>query len=165
MLRDFERIALRPGQAAQVGKRLGAYGHLMFRWRGRERLDAKRMRLALELGGSQVNCSKTANTCANLIKMWPALWTFTQNSLVEPTNNAAERALRCLVLKRKISYCTRSGSGMRFWETAMSTVQTCAMQGKSSFAYMGACMSAWLSGLHPPSLVPEHVHLHPRACF
>jgi transposase len=123
------------------------------------------MRLALELGGSQVSCSKTANTCANLIKMWPALWTFTQNPLVEPTNNAAERALRSLVLKRKISYCTRSGSGMRFWETAMSTVQTCAIQGKSSFAYMGACMSAWLCGLHPPSLVPEHVHLHPRACF
>jgi transposase len=172
LLRDFERIALRPGQAGQVGKRLGAYGHLLFRWRGRQRLDAKRvawlqkrMRLALELGGSQVSCSKTANTCANLIKMWPALWTFTQNPLVEPTNNAAERALRSLVLKRKISYCTRSGSGMRFWETAMSTVQTCAIQGKSSFAYMGACMSAWLCGLHPPSLVPEHVHLHPRACF
>lgn len=73
------------------------------------------MRTVLGLGVAQASCSKTANTCANLVKMWEALWTFTRNPLVEPTNNAAERALRTLVLKRKISYCTRSGRGMRFW--------------------------------------------------
>lgn len=172
LLRDFERMAGRSGQAGQIGKRLGTYGHVLFRWRGRDKLDGKhtawlqkRMHSLLTLGAVQSACSKTANTCANLIKVWDALWTFTRNALVDPTNNAAEQALRPLVLKRKISYCTRSGRGMRFWETAMSTVQTCAMQGLSSFEYMGQCMTAWFQGVRPPSLVPEHVHLHPSACF
>lgn len=174
LLRDFERMAGRKGLAGHIGKRLGAYGHVLFRWRGQDKFDGqrtawlqKRMRTVLEQGAAQSACSKTANTCANLIKVWDALWTFTRNPLVPPTNNAAEQALRSLVLKRKISYCTRSGRGMRFWETAMSSVQPCAMQGRSSFAYMGQCMTAWLHGLHPPSLVPEHIHLHPSAaaCF
>ena len=30
----------------------------------------------------------------NLLKVWPALWTFTTTDGVEPTNNPAERALR-----------------------------------------------------------------------
>ena len=30
----------------------------------------------------------------NLLKVWPALWTFTIIDGVEPTNNPAERALR-----------------------------------------------------------------------
>ena len=34
--------------------------------------------------------------------MWPALWTFSRNPLVPPTNNAAEQALRGWVIKRKL---------------------------------------------------------------
>ena len=96
--------------------------------------------------------------------MWPALWTFSRNPLVPPTNNAAEQALRGWVIKRKLSYFTRSGRGMRFWETIMSTVQTCAMQGRSTFEYVSVSMQSWLAGQPPPSLVPEHIHLHPAAC-
>lgn len=41
LLRDFERIASRQGLAGQIGKRLGAYGHVLFRWRGQERMDGQ----------------------------------------------------------------------------------------------------------------------------
>ena len=36
----------------------------------------------------------------NLLKIWPALWTFVATPGVEPTNNAAERALRGPVIHR-----------------------------------------------------------------
>lgn len=53
------------------------------------------------LQASQTQRSRTANTCANLLRMWLALWTFLRNPLVPPTNNAAERALRDYVIQRK----------------------------------------------------------------
>ena len=37
----------------------------------------------------------------NLLKIWPALWTFTLIDGVEPTNNPAERALRAPVSSAK----------------------------------------------------------------
>lgn len=42
----------------------------------------------------------------NLLKVWPALWTFTTIEGVEPTNNPAERALRGPVIHRKLSHGT-----------------------------------------------------------
>ncbi len=59
-------------------------------------------------------CTRTANTCANLLHLWPSLWTFTADASLAPTNNAAEQALRSLVLKRKISGPTRSLRGDQF---------------------------------------------------
>ena len=122
LLRDFERIAQRAGLAGRIGQRLLGYGCLLFRWRSQDR-DARhfawlqrRLHTQLELGRAQGQCSRTANTCANLLKMWTAMWTFLNNPLVPPTNNAAERALRDYVIKRKLSYCTRSKRGMEFTE-------------------------------------------------
>jgi transposase len=79
--------------------------------------------------------------------------------LVPPTNNAAERALRDYVVKRKLSYCTRSGRGLQFTERIFSTVQTCKMQGRVAFDFIGHAVQSWLSSTRAPSLVPEHIHL------
>ena len=46
----------------------------------------------------------TVRTCQQLLKVEPALWTFVTTVGVEPTNNAAERALRPAVLWRKNSF-------------------------------------------------------------
>ena len=139
LLRDFERIAQRSALPGRIGQRLLGYGYLLFRWREQDK-DARhfawlqqRMRLQLEQGSAQTQCSRTANTCSNLLKMWPALWTFLDNPLVAPTNNAAERALRDYVIKRKLSYCTRSKRGMEFTERIFSTVQTCKMQARVAY--------------------------------
>lgn len=166
LLRDFERIAARSGLGGRIGKRLLGYGCLLFRWREQQK-DArhftwlqKRLRAQLELGSTQTQCSRTANTCANLLKMWPALWTFLHNPLVPPTNNAAERALRDYVIKRKLSYCTRSKRGMDFTERIFSTVQTCKMQTRVAYEFIHTAVQSWIGGIRPPSLVPEHIHLH-----
>ena len=57
----------------------------------------------------------------NLLKVWPALWTFTTIEGIEPTNNPAERALRSPVIHRKLSLATQSNNGERFAERVLST--------------------------------------------
>jgi transposase len=51
--------------------------------------------------GAACGCAKTAGVCRELLTVEPALWTFVRVQGVEPTNNAAERALRHAVLWRK----------------------------------------------------------------
>lgn len=118
----------------------------------------------LQGGAAQTACSRTANTCANLLKIEPALWHFLRNPAVPPTNNAAERALRGFVIKRKLSFFTRSGRGLRFLERIFSTVQTCSIQGKQTFGYLQEVMQAWVARQTAPSLVPEHVLARQAAC-
>ena len=69
----------------------------------------------------------------NLLKVWPALWTFTTIAGVEPTNNPAERALRGPVIHRKLSLGTHSDDGERFAERALSAAATCRLQRRSLF--------------------------------
>jgi len=98
LLRDFTRIAERAGQPGRIGRKLLGLGYVMFRWRERNAENfepvQRRMRAALELGAAQTDCSRTAKTCANLLKLWAAMWTFVDRPEVEPTNNTAEQALR-----------------------------------------------------------------------
>jgi transposase len=117
----------------------------------------KRIRTQLQAAADQSACSRTAKTCRNLLALWPALWHFLDDPAVPPTNNAAERALRGFVIRRKLSYFTRSGRGLRFIEHTFSTVQTCRLQGRNVFDYMTQALSAWLAGTSPPSLVPEPI--------
>lgn len=44
--------------------------------------------------GARCACPRTAATCPELLKVEPALWTFVGVPGLDPTNNAAERALR-----------------------------------------------------------------------
>ena len=64
--------------------------------------------------GTFVNHSKTVKTCANILKIAPALWSFVEHEGIEPTNNVAERALRRGVLWRKRSFGSQSDRGIAF---------------------------------------------------
>jgi len=66
--------------------------------------------------GAVCACPKTAATCAELLRLWDCLWTFTRVEGVEPTNNAAERALRHAVIWRRVSGGTDSETGSRYME-------------------------------------------------
>jgi len=72
----------------------------------------------------------------NLLKIWPALWTFVTVEGVEPTNNAAERSLRGPVISRRLSHGTRTDNGERFIERALSASVTCRLQARSLFDYL-----------------------------
>jgi transposase len=78
----------------------------------------------------------------NLLKAWPALWTFAVHNGVQPTNNHAERALRSAVIYRKLSLGTQSEGGERRIERLLSAHTTCRLQGRSLFVYLTEALSA-----------------------
>lgn len=113
------------------------------------------MRRALDSGAPQRLCSRAANTCANLLKRWPALWTFTTTPGVEPTDNAAEQALFAVVLERKISGSTRSRRGDEFIARGFSVCETCRRQGRDLLDCLHGAVTAWIDKTMPPSLTPQ----------
>ena len=82
----------------------------------------------------------------NLIKAWPALWTFAAHPGVEPTNNHAERSLRGAVIYRKLSLGTQSKEGERRIERLLSTHTTCRLQNRSLFVYLTQTLTAHARG-------------------
>jgi transposase len=72
----------------------------------------------------------------NLLKVWPALWTFAKRAGVQPTNNHAERALRGAVIYRKLSLGSQSTDGERRIERLLSAHTTCRLQQRSLHAYL-----------------------------
>jgi transposase len=89
----------------------------------------------------------------NLLKAWPALWTFASHNGVEPTNNHAERALRSAVIYRKLSLGSQSHDGERRIERLLSAHTTCRLQGRSLFDYLGELFAAHARGDPIPLLV------------
>jgi transposase len=88
----------------------------------------------------------------NLLKLWPALFTFVTVDGVEPTNNAAERSLRGPVIHRKLSHGTRTPDGEQFVERALSASVTCRLQGRSLYTYLSELLTAHPRGDPLPTL-------------
>jgi transposase len=68
-----------------------------------------------------------------LLRELDSLWVFLAQRGVEPTNNRAERALRCGVLWRKRSLGTASDKGNRWVERMLSLKETCRLQVRSTY--------------------------------
>ena len=88
----------------------------------------------------------------NLLKLWPALWTFVTVDEVKPTNNSAERSLRGPVISRRLSHGTRTQDGERFVERALSASVTCRLQTRSLFTYLADLLTAHGRGDPLPTL-------------
>lgn len=167
LLRDFEAMRVRGGRSEEVGDALLAQAHQMFLWWHRVREGTRKrstfrsymspLRRAVERlleAGSPCGVPKTAGTCRDMLKRREALWTFVQVAGVEPTNNAAERAIRPGVLWRKGSVGTQSEAGSRFVESMLTVVSTLKQQQRNVFAYLTAACEAALHGKAAPSLLP-----------
>jgi len=165
--RDMQAMIDRDGDGAEVGRRLlWQSGKLFEAWHKARDGTIQRstflqtvawlrpmVRSTLERGAACA-CPKTATTCTELLRLWDCLWTFTRVEGVEPTNNAAERALRHAVIWRRISGGTDSEEGSRFVERMLSTVATCRQQGRDVLGYLAECHRRRLVGLRSPSLLP-----------
>ena len=88
----------------------------------------------------------------NLLKRWPALWTFSNTDGVEPTNNHAERGLRGAVIYRKLSLGSQSDRGERSVERLLSASITCRLRNQSLFAYLSEVITAHARGDPIPAL-------------
>ena len=93
----------------------------------------------------------------NLLKLWPALFTFAMVPGAAPTNNLAERALRGAVLWRKGCFGNQSDNGSRFTERILTTVATLRQQDRNIVEYVVAAIQAHRTGQLAPSLLPVHM--------
>jgi transposase len=98
---------------------------------------------------------KGAGRARDLLRHWPSLWTFARVAGVEPTNNAAERAVRPGVLWRKGSFGNQGAGGRAFVERLLTVAGSLRLQGRSVFAYLQAAVRAGRVGGVAPSLLPE----------
>jgi transposase len=88
----------------------------------------------------------------NLLKAWPALWSFAAHAGVEPTNNHAERALRSAVIYRKLCLGSQSEGGELRTTRLLSAHTTCRLQRRSLFAYLSDAITAHARGEPVPLL-------------
>ena len=166
--RDFQAMIDRGGRGEGVGEDLRALGEELLRqWkrvrdgtRTRESFQAETLSwLKPEVAGTlrrgaACGCAKTEGTCAELLKVEAALWTFASEAGVEPTNNAAERALRHAVCWRKTSHGTASAGGSRFVERMLTVLGSCRQQGRDALAFLTDCVRAERDRSPRPTLVP-----------
>ena len=102
--------------------------------------------------------AKTVRTCRQLLKVEPAMWLFVTVADVEPTNNAAERAIRPAVLWRRTSFGTQSLAGSHFVARMLTVVTTLQSQKRNVLEYMTAAIRANREDQLGPSLLPEVVN-------
>jgi transposase len=165
--RDFQAWVERGGESKTVGRLLLEQVKLFFGlWhRVRDgtlsRIDfqcvmqpIRREVKSLLCIGTFVNQTQTRKTCQNILQLEQALWTFVDHEGIEPTNNAAERALRRAVIWRKRSFGTQSEKGSRFFERIMTTVTTLRQQNWDVLDYLTTACHANLLGITAPSLLP-----------
>jgi transposase len=164
--RDFQGMVDRGGVAGPIGEELLAYTDMLFdlwykvrdgtrtrRWLMRQIEEWLRAEVVSYLKeGAACSCTKTAGVCQEILKLEPALWTFACTPGLEPTNNAAERALRPAVLKRKRSFGCHSEEGCRFIERLFSVTQTLRLRQRPVLDYLVEALVAHRHGLPEPSL-------------
>ncbi|MCP3702708.1 MAG: transposase [Alteromonas sp.] len=80
---------------------------------------------------------------------------------IEPTNNAAERALRRGVLWRKRSFGSQSDRGLRFTERILMTVTSLRQQQRNVLDFLALACQAQHIGLPAPSLLPLNSDVGP----
>jgi len=102
--------------------------------------------------GKQARYRHTRGLARNLLKAWPALWTFAGHKGLQPTNNHAERALRGSVIYRKLSLGTQSEDGERRIERLLSIHTTCRLQRRPLHDYLVDALSAHNRGDPVPLL-------------
>jgi transposase len=174
--REFQKIADRGGESKVIGEGLLAQANKLFElWHRvrdgtltREGFTAAvvEIRAAVQkwlqegasyklASGDQSVRAKTARTCQELLKVEPALWLFVRVVGLEPTNNAAERALRPAVIWRRISLGTQSKLGSQFVARMLTVTQTLRTQQRPVLEFLTEACEAARQGKPAPSLLPD----------
>jgi transposase len=174
--RDFQAMVDRANAGSQIGEELLCCTQDLFTWwyqvrdgtlkrsTFRQYMGVVRSMVREQLeAGTVCGRAKTAGVCRELLTLEPALWTFVRVEGVEPTNNAAERALRHAVTWRKVSHGTASAGGSRFLANILSVVEACRQQGRNVLAFLTECCQAATQGAPHPSLVPASSIQQPAA--
>jgi transposase len=165
LIRNFRKLALRGGKAAEFAAEGEKICDRVFeRWRSHREGTLSRDELKREMAGIQTSFrrlvergaksinNRIARMCRNLQKLGEFLWTFLDEP-VEPTNNAAERALRKAVLWRKNCFGNQSETGLRYAERILSVSATCQQQGIHPLDFVARSIEALRSGSSAPKIL------------
>jgi transposase len=85
--------------------------------------------------------------CERIVKYLPELFTFLADPRVPADNNAAERSIRPVVVRRKISGGTRTAAGTLCRTVLWTLTDTWQLQGKP-------VLDAWMALLRSPAVAP-----------
>ena len=166
--RDFQALFERGGESRIIGKLLLKQTALLFELWYRLRMGTLNqidfsllvqpirieVKGLLEVG-LLLDQRATRKTCANILKLEPALWTFVYHECIEPTNNSAERPLRRGVLWRKRCFGTQSEQGSLFVERILTAVLTLRQQKRDVLDFLTqVCKKS--DAPHVSSLLPTH---------
>jgi transposase len=176
LIRDLTAMAERHGASGEIGmelldlqQQLFAHWHhwkdgglawpeLQHRCHPIRRTFEVTLQRAVDLGcerGEQTPWAQTVRTCRQLLQRKDALWTFLETPGIEPTNNAAERALRPSVIHRKISHGVQSRAGGICRSRLLTVTATLRQQGRDVWSFLEQAWIAHRLGGVMPSLVPE----------
>lgn len=166
--RDFKSFLDHGPEAKHLAERLLAQRRKLFcLWhrvrdgtlsRAQLRLDSQPVRrriLSLLEEGTALSSKKVSGMCREMLKLKAALFTFIDHERVEPTNNAAERAVRFAVLLRKGCFGSDSAKGSRFIERFLTARATLRSQQRDLYSFLKDACTATLQGTPAPSLLPQ----------
>jgi transposase len=174
--REFIKISERPGVSSDIGNALVKQQEKLFElWHQVRDGTLKRCEFQLlvqqirntinfslqeaanyEIGSKEKTpLAKTVRTCRQLLKVESALWLFVKVEGVEPTNNAAERAIRPAVIWRRTSFGSQTQTGSAFVARMLTVVTTLKSQRRNVFDFITAATSAARLDKPTPSLLPE----------
>ena len=174
--REFIKISERKGVSGDIGKNLVKQQEKLFNlWhRVRDgtlsRTEFKLLVLSIrnsiksslqetadyEIGSKEKTpFAKTVRTCRQLLKVEPALWLFVEVEGVEPTNNAAERAIRPAVIWRRTSFGSQTKAGSNFVARMLTVVTSLKFQNRNILEFMTLAIRAARHDSPTPSLLPE----------
>jgi transposase len=164
--RDFQGAIDRGGNAKGHGEWLLAESNRLFHvWHAFDRGEITRAGMIATMRPVQMRWGralaraadstdrKTRALAKDLIRQWPALWTFVYVDGVEPTNNEAERALRPAVLWRKGSFGTGSDAGSAFVARMLTVIETARRRGVHVLDWLEQACRAANAGTAPPPLL------------
>jgi transposase len=165
--RHFEEFAAFSGGLGEIGQDLLKKTRSLFRsWHrvrdgtlSREAFIAKSQPLRgqiemLLLAGAECAQKKQSGMCREIWRLRQHLWTFIDIVDVEPTNNAAERALRPGVLYRKGCFGTHSERGGQFVGRMLTVATTLRLQSRNVLDYLVESCERALQGRRPFSICP-----------
>lgn len=173
--RDFTAMAERSGVSREIGEALLKRQRRLFRWWHRIRDGTLARSVFIELVNSlragvkaelvaatalpiahaeKTPLAKTIRTCQQLLQVEPALWTFVETPGVEPTNNAAEQALRPAVIWRRTSFGSQSTGGSQFVSRMLTVVTSLKAQHRNVLDFLSQACAATRLNQPTPSLLP-----------
>ncbi|NJM59424.1 MAG: IS66 family transposase [Oscillatoriales cyanobacterium RU_3_3] len=174
--REFIKISQRPGVSAELGTQLLQQQEKLFKLWQRVRdgtlsrndfaeliKEIRHQTIALlqqtadySIGSKEKTpLAKTVRTCRQLLSVESAMWLFATTPGLEPTNNAAERAIRPAVIWRRTSFGSQTQAGSTFVARMLTVVTTLKSQQRNILEFITTAVANGRENKPAPSLLPS----------